>query len=79
MLSQLIAELERQIGKSATLDKRPAQPGDVERTFADLSRSRAELGYEPKVSLAEGLRQFVAWYRQYGELYQLPGEGTGAV
>ena len=76
-LSQLIAELERQIGKPATLDKRPAQPGDVERTFADLSRSRAELGYEPKVPLAEGLRQFVAWYRQYGELYQLPGEGSG--
>src|SRR5687767_10786314 len=54
-LSELIAGLELAVGKRATIDRRPAQPGDVERTFADVSRSRAELGYEPRVRLADGL------------------------
>src|SRR6476659_6748149 len=54
-LKQLVEELQRAIGKTAILDRRPAQPGDVERTYADLTRSTTELGYKPKVTLAEGL------------------------
>jgi UDP-glucuronate 4-epimerase len=77
-LKELIEELERAIDKQAVLDRRPAQPGDVERTFADLARAKAELGYEPKTSLADGLRKFVAWFKEYGHLYQLPGNGSGA-
>lgn len=82
-LRGLVEELQRAIGKTAILDKRPAQLGDVERTYADLTRAKAELGYSPKVSLAEGLRRFVAWFREYGHLYTLPGEraeekGVGA-
>lgn len=73
-LKTLLDELQRAIGKSAIIDKRPAQLGDVERTYADLTRSREELGYAPKVSLSEGLRQFVQWFQQYGHLYKLPGE-----
>ena len=73
-LKALVEELERAVGKPAVLDKKPMQPGDVERTYADLTRSRAELGYEPKVTLAEGLRRFVEWFKEYGHLYQLPGE-----
>lgn len=73
-LNELIAELERAIGKKAILDRKPAQPGDVERTFADLTRAKAELGYEPKISLAEGLKRFVAWFNEFGHLYKLPGE-----
>jgi len=56
-LAELVGAIERVAGKRARLDQRGAQPGDVERTFADLTRSRAELGYEPRVSLAEGLRR----------------------
>ena len=52
------------VGKTAIIDHKPQQPGDVERTYADLARSRAELGYEPKVSLSEGLARFVAWFRE---------------
>ena len=77
-LRQLIAELERAIGRSAIIDRRPAQPGDVERTYADLTRSTSELGYRPRTSLSEGLRKFVAWFREYGHLYKLPGNGSGA-
>ena len=77
-LSKLISELEKAIGKQAIIDRRPAQPGDVERTYADLTRSRKELGYEPRVSLAEGLRRFVNWFREFGHLYKLPAPGAKA-
>ena len=77
-LAKLIEQLERAIGRQAIIDRRPAQPGDVERTFADLTRSRAELGYAPKVSLAEGLRRFVEWFREFGHLYRLPGSDAKA-
>jgi UDP-glucuronate 4-epimerase len=73
-LSELIAAIETAVGKKAIIDRRPAQLGDVERTFADLTRAKAELGYEPRTSLAEGLSKFVAWFREYGHLYRLPGE-----
>jgi UDP-glucuronate 4-epimerase len=73
-LKALIEELERAIGKKAIIDRKPAQLGDVERTFADITRSRTELGYVRKVSLAEGLKRFVEWFREYGHLYTLPGE-----
>jgi UDP-glucuronate 4-epimerase len=45
------------------LVKKPEQPGDVHRTFADISKSRAMLGYAPRVSIAEGIRRTVAWHR----------------
>jgi UDP-glucuronate 4-epimerase len=77
-LAKLVEELEKAIGRPAIIDRRPAQPGDVERTYADLTRSRTELGYQPKVSLAEGLRRFVEWFREFGHLYKLPGNGSGA-
>jgi UDP-glucuronate 4-epimerase len=77
-LKNLVEELEQAIGRPAIIDRRPAQPGDVERTYADLTRAKAELGYEPKVSLSEGLRRFVAWFREFGHLYALPGNGSGA-
>jgi len=73
-LSELIAELEKAIGKKAILDKKPSQPGDVERTYADLTRSSKELGYSPKISISEGLKRFVAWFNEYGHLYVLPGD-----
>ncbi len=70
-LSDLISGLERAIGKRAIIDRRPPQPGDVERTYADLTRATAELGYKPKVTLHEGLRRFVEWFDEYGHLYRL--------
>ncbi len=69
-LAGLVEEIERAVGKKAIIDRRPMQPGDVERTYADLSRSRSELGYEPKTSIREGIERFVAWYRRAGESYR---------
>jgi UDP-glucuronate 4-epimerase len=62
-LSQLVETLEKAVGKKARLRKLPMQPGDVPRTFADLSRSSRELGYAPKVPLEEGIRRTVAWMK----------------
>jgi UDP-glucuronate 4-epimerase len=77
-LSDLIEGIERAMGRAAVIERRPAQPGDVERTYADVSRSRIELGYEPRVKLAEGLRRFAAWFKANVNEYRLPGE-PGAV
>ncbi len=73
-LSALISGLEKAIGKRAIIDRRPAQPGDVERTFADLKRANSELGYKPKVTLDVGLSRFVEWFGEFGDRYRLPGE-----
>jgi UDP-glucuronate 4-epimerase len=43
------------------------QPGDVQRTAADLTKSTAVLGYEPRTPFPEGIRRFVRWFREaYG-------------
>ena len=41
------------------------QPGDVEETWADISASKRDLGYEPTTVIDQGIPKFVAWLRQY--------------
>jgi len=43
----------------------PLQPGDVAETFAEITRSQADLGFTPKMTIEEGLPRFVAWFRDY--------------
>lgn len=62
-LARLVAAVERAVGKTAQRVAAPPQPGDVATTFADLTRARAALGYEPRVGLEDGLARFVDWYR----------------
>lgn len=62
-LRDLVAAIGRALGKEPVVDWQPMQPGDVLRTFADVSRAREELGYAPTVNVDEGLARFVAWYR----------------
>lgn len=62
-LNELIATLEHATGKKAARDVKPAQPGDVPLTWADITKAARLLGYCPQVSLEEGLRRFVEWYR----------------
>jgi UDP-glucuronate 4-epimerase len=68
-LSTLISELEKAIGKKAIITRKPSQPGDVERTFADVSRSNAELGYSPKTPLPIGLKVFAQWLKENKDQY----------
>ena len=62
-LSGLIEEIARACGRKPEILGLPPQPGDVEVTCADIRRARQLLGYQPRVSLAEGVGRFVAWYR----------------
>jgi UDP-glucuronate 4-epimerase len=62
-LRELIARLERLLGKPASVHALPPEPGDVPVTFADVSKAKAMLGYTPATSIDDGLARFVAWYR----------------
>lgn len=66
-LLAMIETLERLLGRPAEKRLLPMQPGDVTATYADISRLTALCGYDPKVTLDDGLARFVAWYRGYTE------------
>jgi UDP-glucuronate 4-epimerase len=61
--SELVDRLENALDTRATRVTAPAQPGDVPATYADISRARDLLGWEPRVGLDEGLARFAAWLR----------------
>jgi UDP-glucose 4-epimerase len=63
-LNQTIAELETILERQIVAEYRPDRPGDIKHSLADISRARAELGYEPTVSFHEGLRRTVAHYAE---------------
>jgi UDP-glucuronate 4-epimerase len=64
-LLDYIAELERALGKKATLEMRPMQPGDVKATFADTRALQQAVGFVPSTQLSAGLARFAAWFRNY--------------
>jgi len=63
-LNSLIHILEESLGKKAKITYSPEQKGDMPATFADISKAGKYLGYEPKVTIEEGIRRFVEWYRK---------------
>ena len=64
-LLDFIRVLERTLGCSARLELLPMQPGDVAATAAEIEASRRDLGFEPRISIEEGLPRFVEWYQDY--------------
>jgi UDP-glucuronate 4-epimerase len=62
-LRELISLLEKELGKSARIDRQPLQPGDVPRTFADISKARKLLAYDPQTDIETGLHRFIKWFR----------------
>ena len=64
-LTDFIAEIERALNRKASFQFEPMQPGDVERTYADIEASRRDLGFDPKTPIREGVPRFVQWYRGY--------------
>lgn len=62
-LADLIAAIEKAVGKSALINRLPMQPGDVRQTYASVEKARRLIGYEPRVRIEEGIRRFVEWYR----------------
>ncbi|MDQ2931311.1 MAG: GDP-mannose 4,6-dehydratase [Gemmatimonadota bacterium] len=65
-LSSLVKLIEQALGMTAKLERLPAQPGDVRRTLADISKARTFLGYAPSVQVSDGIPRFVAWFRESG-------------
>jgi UDP-glucuronate 4-epimerase len=63
-VNDLIGEIEKALGKKAVKEYQPVQPGDVERTYADVTKAVRELGYEPSMAIEDGLKRFVAWLRE---------------
>lgn len=62
-LGELITLLEQSLDMRAIIDRQPMQPGDVPTTFADISKSREMLGYNPTTKIADGIPKFVEWFR----------------
>ena len=67
-LLEFISTLEEELGQEAEKKLMPMQPGDVADTAADITKSRKLLGFDPKTPIREGIRKFVAWYRDYYDL-----------
>jgi UDP-glucuronate 4-epimerase len=63
-LRELIELLEKALGKRAVIDRQPLQPGDVPQTFADITKARRLLGYDPQTEIEEGIGRFVEWFRR---------------
>src|SRR5262245_32815938 len=61
-LKDLILAIENAVGKKAKINRLAEQPGDMPRTFADISKARKLLGYNPTTKLNEGLPKFIDWF-----------------
>ena len=62
-LLDMVKAVEQALGKPLEINFLEKQPGDVEQTHADIRKAQAFFGYQPTVSLQEGVRQFVEWFR----------------
>jgi len=67
-LTELIRSIEEVTGKKAIIEQLPDQPGDVPKTFADISKAKRLLGYSPATKLNEGLEKFYKWFAEHQDL-----------
>ena len=67
-LMDFIKILEDALGKKAKKKMLPKQPGDVYETYADTSKAKKMLGYKPKISFKEGIKEFVEWFKEHDHL-----------
>ena len=68
-LKEMIDTIAETLGVTPKINKLPMQPGDVDRTFADITKAKNMIGYEPKTTFKEGIQKFVDWYKDNTELY----------
>ena len=64
-LKRFIKAIEKSIGKEAIKNYLPMQPGDVPITYADISDTARDFGYDPKTTIDQGIKKFVEWYNEY--------------
>lgn len=65
MLNKIVALLEKELGRIATKELLPMQPGDVYATYADVDDLAGEIDFRPSTSIEDGIARFVSWYRTY--------------
>ncbi len=63
-LNYFISVIENLVGKKAKVKQYPEQPGDVPITYADITKAKKLLGYNPTTSIEEGMKKFVEWYKK---------------
>jgi len=64
-LMDLVSLIEKYLGKKAKIDWQPRQPGDVEITYADVTKAKNDLDYNPQVNVETGIKQFINWFDEY--------------
>ena len=64
-LTRFIEVLEKQLGMTAEKEYRQMQPGDVPATCADIDDLYKAVGFRPRTSIEDGIRQFIEWYQSY--------------
>ena len=64
-LMDFIETLEKALGKTAEKEYLPMQPGDVYQTYADVSELERDFDFRPKTTIAEGLKRFADWYKEF--------------
>lgn len=69
-LKEMIETIGRVLGKKPQIKQLQMQPGDVERTYADLSKAKKILNYEPQILFEDGIKMFIDWYKDNRNLYQ---------
>lgn len=62
-LSKLIELIEKSLGRRAIIERHPMQPGDVPQTFADISKARKLLNYNPQTKIEDGIPKFIEWFK----------------
>lgn len=62
-IKEMITTIGQVLNIEPTIKQLPMKPGDVDRTYADITKARKLLGYEPQTSFEEGIRRFIEWYR----------------
>jgi UDP-glucuronate 4-epimerase len=67
-LTEVVALIERALGKTAKRELLPMQPGDVPATYADVDDLMREVGFKPATPIKDGIENFIAWYRAYHRL-----------
>ena len=70
-LMHFINLIEKNLGKEAKKEMYPLQPGDVVTTWSNIDKAKNLLGYEPEISLEEGLKDFIDWFLSYGKKFEL--------
>ena len=68
-LNQMIGTIEKVLNKKAKINRLPMQPGDVDRTYADITKAKKLIDYKPKTSFEQGILNFYNWYKENKNLY----------